>query len=162
MKKNLPFLLFSIVHMHSQTIHHQSISSQGVSNQLKSGLYVSHTIGQQSSISSFSNSKFNIQQGFQQSIQSGLSKSIVTTTRVETKMYPNPVDSFLNFEFSKEISSPISIVIYDLSGRQIYSLDKRSFGTILTLDLSRNLLPGNYIIQLKGLNYQYSSKFLKL
>jgi hypothetical protein len=142
-------------------MHHQSISSQGVSRHLKNGLYVSHTIGQQSSITSFSSSKFIVQQGFQQSNQSIKSKSIVVTN-IGTKMYPNPVDSFLNFEFSNEISSPIAIVIYDLSGRQIYSAEKRALGTILTLDLSKDLLPGNYIILLRSLNYQYSSKFLKL
>jgi hypothetical protein len=161
MTKILTFLLFSMVHMHSQTMHHQSISSQGVSRHLKNGLYVSHTIGQQSSISSFSNPKFSVQQGFQQSNLSINSKSLVATD-VQTKMYPNPVDSFLNFEFSKAISMSITIVIYDLLGRQIYSTEKRASGTIMTLDLSMNLLPGNYIIQLRSLNYQYSSKFLKL
>lgn len=161
MIKILAFLLFSVFNLHSQTLHHQTISSQGVSLYLNSGLYVSHTIGQQSSLSSFSNPKFIVQQGFQQSNQSNKSKSI-SVNSVTTRMYPNPVDSFLNFEFSNEISSPIAIVIYDLSGRQIYSTEKRVLGTIMSLDLSRYLLPGNYIILLRSLNYQYSSKFLKL
>lgn len=157
------FLLFSIA-SHAQILHHQAISSLGSSVKMTNGTYVSQTIGQFGALSSYSNSNLYVQQGFQQSIKNNSSQMLtkINSMGIITKMYPNPVVTTLNFEFSKDFTNTLIIEIFDLSGRTIYREEKNQVGRLLSLDLSQFLFQGFYIIKLFSSNYNYTNKFLKL
>lgn len=160
--------MFLIVfNSYSQGLHHQVFSSLGSSLKTSGGIYVSQTIGQSGALTSFSSSNFYIQQGFQQSLKyKGLNttKNITDLDNVDTKMFPNPVDKNVNFEFSKDFPSALNVIIFDMSGRIVYSCSKDVFNKSMFLDLSNILSSGKYIIQIYSnkLNYKYSNNLIKL
>ncbi|WGK94758.1 MULTISPECIES: T9SS type A sorting domain-containing protein [Flavobacterium] len=166
MKKLLLLLFFS--NSYSQGLHHQAISSMGTSFTTPGGIYVSQTIGQIGALSSFANPKFYVQQGFQQSLAGNnslsVSKKDIESESVVTKMFPNPVDTDINFEFSKDINGDLSVSIFNISGRVIYSGIITPIDRLAQLKLSGIFSPGYYLIQLSSMNskYKYTNKFLKL
>ena len=165
MKKILLFLI--VLNSYSQELHHQVISSLGSSIKTVGGIYVSQTIGQSGAMTSYSNSNFYIQQGFQQSIKNSswkVARDINESENVITKMFPNPVDTNINFEFSKDFSGIFNVLIFDMSGRIVFSCIKDVFNKSMTLDISRVLSSGDYIIQISSnkYNYNYTNRFLKL
>jgi hypothetical protein len=158
-------LLLLITNSYSQVLHHQVISSIGSSNQTPSGIYVSQTIGQFGAYKSYSNSNFFVQQGFQQSFKFIVSKILTDSKSSDgsiTVMYPNPVERYLNFDFTKDFNEILTVEIFDFSGRIVYREEKNFVGKFKALDLSQILFSGNYIIKLSSPNYSYTNKFIKL
>ena len=140
-------------------LHHQMQSSQGTSKVLSNGTYVSQTIGQQSVIGNCTKNGVTYGQGFQQSvwskyIQSSVANSITTVT------YPNPFISTIHFQFSQPIKETISVALFDIRGRLVYTEDKKASDTILTLELP-NLASSNYLVRLSTPNYTYYTQILK-
>ena len=153
-------LFFSIgLTAYGQNLHHQMLSTQGTSKVLSNGTYVSQTIGQQSVIGNCTKNGVTYGQGFQQSvwskyIQSSVANSITTVT------YPNPFISTIHFQFSQPIKETISVALFDIRGRLVYTEDKKATDTILTLELP-NLASSNYLVRLSTLNYTYYTQILK-
>ncbi|WGK94753.1 MULTISPECIES: T9SS type A sorting domain-containing protein [Flavobacterium] len=150
---------------HSQVLHHQVISSLGSSMQTSNGTYVSQTIGQFGVFASHTSSNYYVQQGFQQSLNWNNSKVLTLPNSLDnsiTIMYPNPVETILNFEFTKYFNEVITLEIFDISGRVIYKGDKKIIGKLMSLDLSQILVSGKYIIKLSSSNFNYTNKLLKL
>ena len=150
----------------AQTIHHQAISAQGKSARMANGVYISQTIGQQSVIGSINMKRYGIQQGFQQSLNYGLFNSSLVTSidtkiynSIETKFYPNPVTSSINFEFSSEVPGLINITIFDLTGKLVRRFEKKSDYNMLTIESLEVLPSGEYIIILSSGNYYYANQF---
>lgn len=144
----------------SQTLHHQAISSFGSSSITLSDLYVNQTIGQQSNLGTVSRKGFVVQQGFQQSMFSKSNNS--KNNLLQVTMYPNPVRSVLNFDFSNVLNESISISIYDMSGKLIFN-DRKIINSNKLICNSLEYLPvGNYIVSLEGSSLKFSSKFLKI
>lgn len=153
-------LLFTIT-FHGQVLHHQMLSSQGTSKELKNGLVVRQTVGQQSIIGSSISDKLSINQGFQQNAWSKLVASNKSSDG-DFKMiiYPNPFIDIVNFQFSKVITDLINITIFDVAGRMILQENKKIAGTVLTIDLS-NLPASVYLVQLRVNNFNYYTKIIK-
>ena len=159
MKLLLLVFLFSFSTIYSQELHHQMLSAQGTSKELSNGIYVSQTIGQQSVIGNYTKDGKTYGQGYQQSVWS---KYISTNSNntITTVTYPNPFVSTINFQFSQTIKEPISVSIFDIRGRLIFSHENQAFGNILTIDLP-NLASSNYLVRLSAPNYTYYTQILK-
>jgi len=159
MTKFLLFLLITFSGVTAQTLHHQMQSAQGTSKVLSNGTYVSQTIGQQSVIGNYTKNGITYGQGFQQSVWSKYIKSNVANT-ITTITYPNPFISTINFQFSQPIKETISVALFDIRGRLVYSEEKKATDTILTLELP-NLASSNYLVRLSTPNYTYYTQILK-
>ena len=143
----------------SQDLHHQMLSSQGISKTLPNGIFVSQTIGQQSVIGNYTKDGKTYGQGYQQSVWS---KYISTNSNnaITTVTYPNPFISTINFQFSQAIKEPISVSVFDIRGRLICNQEKQASGNTLTIDLP-NLASSNYLVRLSSPNYTYYTQILK-
>lgn len=151
-------LIFFTVTFYGQTLHHQMLSSQGVSKKMPNGMVVTQTIGQQSLIGTSSN-QYVVMQGFQQSfwgkyIASNLSNDIKTTT------YPNPFIETVRFEFSKPIVGLINVNVFDLGGHLIFEQKIKPDNTILTIRLP-SLPTAEYLVRLNADNFSYYTKIIK-
>ena len=144
----------------AQYLNRQMFSSQGKSTVLKSGTFISQSIGQLSPSGSFSNKFVIVQQGFQQSAKSKFNK-IISFDASSTIVYPNPVADVVNFKFSSEIKGMIKVSILTVSGRQVYRGEKYAVGNILSVE-SLGYLPSDvYVVYLSALNYNYTAKIIK-
>ena len=122
---------------------------------------MSQSIGQQSIAGSKISKNFVIQQGFQQSMIYKGGVSSVTNT-MQVTMYPNPVRSVLNFDFSTSLNELVSIAIYDMSGKLILNDRKKVVSDKLVYDALDYLPVGNYVVSLEGSSFKFSAKFLKI
>ena len=153
------FAFIKLTSIYGQDLHHQMLSSQGSSQTLTNGLYVSQTIGQQSVIGNYTVDGKTYGQGFQQSLWSKYISSSVNNT-ITTITYPNPFISSINFQFSQPIKETISVALFDVRGQLVYSENKNAIDNILTLELP-NLASSNYLVRLISNNYTYYTQILK-
>lgn len=141
-----------------QTLHHQMISAQGGSANTQSGLVVKYTIGQQS-VTGTKTGNVTVQQGFQ---QSSWDKIIATNNVVviNTTTYPNPYVDIINFQFSQSIGENVSVLVYDVLGRQVYSNMLQIFENTTSVNLQ--VLPSaEYLVQLSNNTFTYHTKIIK-
>lgn len=135
------------------------LSAQGTSKVLPNGVFVSQTIGQQSVTGNYTSHGKTYGQGFQQSAwNKRISKNV--SNLITTITYPNPFVSKINFQFSQPIKETISISIFDVRGRLVYTEDRKASKNILSVDLP-NLSSNNYLVQLATPNYTYYAQILK-
>ncbi len=153
-------ILFIAFNINAQKLHHQMLSVQGSNSKTTAGTFVKQTIGQQSVIGNSQKNKVTVSQGFQKS-NSKVSVASKVKNEISTIVFPNPVEDKLNFRFSSSISGNIKVVIFDLLGRTVFQEEKLASENILTLD-NIYLPSGNYIVKLNALNYEYSTKILKI
>jgi hypothetical protein len=154
------FMFFSIS-FYGQVLHHQMISSQGLSKKMNNGLVVKQTIGQQS-LTGNSTGEYVVIQGFQQSVWgkyiASNKKEEVDGIKITT--YPNPFTETVNFEFSEPITDVVSITVFDILGRVVYQQNKIPINTLLTVNLT--LLPSTkYLVRLKTIKLNYYTQILK-
>lgn len=160
MRGLLFFFLSSFSGVFAQnSLHHQMLSAQGTSGVLSNGLYVGQTIGQQSVIGNYTVDSKTYGQGFQQSLWSKYISSNLNNT-ITTIIYPNPFISSINFQFSQPIKETITVILFDVRGRLVYSENKNAIDNILTLELPL-LARGNYLVRLTSNNYTYYTQILK-
>ncbi|MBC7844999.1 MAG: T9SS type A sorting domain-containing protein [Flavobacterium sp.] len=155
------FLLFSIT-FQGQVLHHQMISSQGLSTKTSDGLIIRQTIGQQSFTGTSGNKDYVVMQGFQQSLWGKYiaSNHIAAIEDIKTTTYPNPFTDIINFKFSKPVTDVISISVFDVLGRLIYEQKKKPANNILSIDLAT--LPTNeFLIRLSTTTFNYYTKIIK-
>ena len=153
-------LLFSIS-FYGQDLHHQILSSQGISTKMPNGLIISQTIGQQS-LTGNSSDDYVVMQGFQQSVWGKYIASNKTAEKdgIKTVTYPNPFTETVNFQFSEPITDVVSILVFDILGRVVYQQDKIPINTIVTINLA--MLPSTkYLVQLKTLKLNYYTQIIK-
>lgn len=152
-------LIFFTITFQGQVLHHQMLSSQGLSKKMLDGSIIRQTIGQQTLIGTSSNN-YVVMQGFQQSVWGKyISSNIIDDIKATT--YPNPFIETVSFEFSKPITEVITVNVFDISGHLIFEQKKKANNTILTIDLP--LLPrSEYLVRLNGSNFNYYTKILKL
>ncbi len=143
----------------AQQLHHQMLSSQGTAKNLSNGMYVSQSIGQLSVIGNQTVQGYTYGQGFQQSVWSKYINSN-STSNITTITYPNPFINTVNFQFSQVINDNISVAIYDVRGRLVYTEEKNPTGNILTIELP-DFASSNYLVKLSSNNYTYFTQILK-
>jgi len=160
MKLFITLFLISFSGIYGQSLHHQMLSAQGSSTTLSNGIFVSQTIGQQSVIGNYTQDGFSYGQGFQQSVWSKYINQNEALSSITTTTYPNPFISTINFQFSEPIKETITVSLFDIRGRLIYSEDKIATDNILTVEFS-NLSSSNYLVRLSTPNYTYFTQILK-
>jgi hypothetical protein len=151
----------SITIGYGQTVQKESISVMGFSETLASGYYVSYSIGQQRVIGRFSlDNNVVVSQGFQHPLDLTICYEDCNPKNIKTILYPNPFIDTVNLKFSEKINEEITISIYDILGRILYKKKESPFNDELIIN-EINVNKGNYIIELKSVNYRYTSKILK-
>jgi hypothetical protein len=160
----MKYLLFCLIthFLSAQILHHQMFSSQGKNSITSNGVYVNHSIGQQSPGGTFNTSSLIVQQGFQQNmlLKYG-SIPINSNNAITTVVYPNPFVNEVNFQFSSEVKGPFSISIFDMMGKLILTEEKEALQNILTVESLGHLASGQYIVNLRAQNYNYGTKIIK-
>lgn len=151
--------LLSSSFIYGQLLHHQSISAQGTSFMLNTGLIVNQTIGQQSSIGTATNSVV-VQQGFQQSFWAALIDDSTLSNSVQVIAYPNPFVSTISFQFSNVVDDEISVLIYDIQGRMLLNKQKKVTNGLLSIDLS-TLANASYLVRLSTKGATLYCKIIK-
>lgn len=159
MQKLLLCLLFCGGLVNAQQLHHQMLSTQGNSTVLANGTYVSQTIGQQSVIGNYTREGKTYGQGFQQSMWGSYIKGNSTNT-ITTTTYPNPFVDVVNFEFSQILPDVISVELFDVRGRLVFSTSEKAEGNLLTINIP-NIAASNYLVHLSTANYSYYTQILK-
>ncbi len=147
------FVTFSF----GQTLHHQMISAQGGNARTQSGIVVKYTIGQQS-VTGTKTGNVIVQQGFQQSNWDKIIANNVVL--VNTTTFPNPYVDILNFQFSQSIGENVSLLVYDVLGRQVYSNTLQVFENKTSVNL-QVLQSAEYFVQLSNNTFTYHTKIIK-
>jgi hypothetical protein len=75
-------------------------------------------------------------------------------------VYPNPFVDQIQFEFSQPVTGFISVSIFDMLGRLVYSVKKESINNQLLLE-NLGFAQNQYIITLASQNYKYSTQIIK-
>ena len=150
-------LFLSPLSTFSQNLHHQMLSSLGGNITTQTGLKVKYTIGQQS-VSGTKIGNVTVQQGFQQSSWDNIiAKNVIT---VNTTTYPNPYVDIINFQFSQSIGENVSLLVYDVLGRHVYSNTLQIFENTTSVNLQ--VLPSaEYLVQLSNNTFTYHTKIIK-
>lgn len=74
------------------------------------------------------------------------------------RVYPNPTSGQLNIAISN-YSGKLSIQVYDLNGRKVYSQEVNDFNAESAINLS-NLQAGMYMVKVEGENLNYTHKII--
>ena len=150
--------LFLTFNCFSQKLHHQMLSSQGGNATTSSGVVFKYSVGQQS-VTGTTKGNVITQQGFQ---QSNWKKIIATnnTVRVNTTTYPNPFVDIVNFHFSQPVGDQVSILIYDILGRQVYSNTIPVTENKIIANL-QELQSAEYFVKLSNNSFTYHTKIIK-
>jgi hypothetical protein len=133
--KPIPLLLFSLLigtFGYSQTTSPEVIGSSG-DHFINGDAQISWTIGE-TMVATFINDSIQLSQGFHQ--------TSLTITAIEDlekdfgmKVYPNPTADLLHFEWP-ENTQALSLVLFDIDGKQLWVKQMGNQAMSLTLDLS--------------------------
>jgi predicted transcriptional regulator len=145
----------------AQKLHHQMTSAQGKSTYLKSGHYVSQTIGQQSIIGTGTSKKFSIHQGFQQSAWAQLITKNSAPLDITISTYPNPFVNDVTFKFSKHLKGAIQLFVFDTSGRLLFVKNTLMGNNTINENLYF-LSSGTYLVQIKNKKITHYTKIIKI
>ncbi len=154
----LKILLFFIPFLGFSQLHHQMISSQGTTTINDQGVVVTQTIGQQSVVGNSQVSGLAFGQGFQQSIWTRLINS--NDQNFMAEYYPNPFFDQVTFRFTNMSDEIITIDIFDVAGKQVFSKRKNVVEDKLILQLG-NLSGGSYLVRLYNEKKTFYTKLIK-
>ena len=154
----LKILLFFIPFLGFSQLHHQMISSQGTTTINDQGVVVTQTIGQQSVVGNSQVSGLAFGQGFQQSIWTRLINS--NDQNFMAEYYPNPFFDQVTFRFTNMSDEIITIDIFDVAGKQVFSKRKNVVEDKLILQLG-NLSGGSYLVRLYNEKKIFYTKLIK-
>ena len=158
MKAILTFLIFIAPLLGYSQLHHQMISSQGSTSTTSEGIVITQTIGQQSVVGNSEVAGLAFGQGFQQSIWTRLINS--NDQNFMAEYYPNPFFDQVTFRFTNMSDEIITIDIFDVAGRQVFSKRKNVVEDKLILQLS-SLSSGSYLVRLYNEKKTFYTKLIK-
>ena len=120
---------------------------------------VSQSIGQTSVIGTSSSNGYYLRQGYQQpSREIKIIKEF--ETRLNAKVYPNPFRESINITFNEVIQNNISVLMYDLRAKLIYT---QKFLPAQQIKLNiKNLSTGSYFLQVEAGRKQFQTKLIKI
>jgi hypothetical protein len=158
MAKKILLFLF-VITAKGQTLHHQMLASQGANSMLQSGVLVHQSIGQQSPTGTYGTATLRVEQGYQQSKSIGSDKVMVNLVTITA--FPVPFVDTVTFQFSSEITAPVSLIFYDVLGRIVYTKTP-PIATSNTLKVDQlSLADGEYFVIITYQNIEYSIKLLR-
>ena len=157
--RSVLFILFFLTSLLGfSQLHHQMISSQGSTSTTSEGIVITQTIGQQSVVGNSEVAGLAFGQGFQQSIWTRLINS--NDQNFMAEYYPNPFFDQVTFRFTNMSDEIITIDIFDVAGRQVYSKRKNVVEDKLILQLG-SLSGGAYLVRLYNEKKTFYTKLIK-
>lgn len=163
MNKITLLLFLTTVLARGQSLHHQELSSQGKSTITNKGYYVSQTIGQTIATESFNNSNIIMQQGFEMSMWSKLSKEFNNSdSKLITKIYPNPFTSTINISFMFEIKKEVEVTLFDVLGKIVFYRKISPEQNNIIITGFETFPKGNYFLTLQSETYKYANQLIKI
>ncbi len=159
--KKIAIALFLILSnsLIGQNLQRQMVSAQGNSIALTNGMYVSQSIGQQSITGTSQISNFILSQGYQKNLWKTYIKTN-NTSLIHTKTYPNPFLNSLNFQFSKPISKPVQITVFDITGKVVFQQTNVPNETLLTIN-NLQLPSATYLVHLTAEKFNYYTQIIQ-
>ena len=133
------------------------ISAQGGNTVTQSGIVVKYTVGQQS-VTGTKTGNVIVQQGFQQSNWGKILEQ--NTISVATTVFPNPFVNEINFSFSISPGEKISVYVFVVLGRLVYSEEVKNENNSIKLNLLQ-LSTAEYLVKLSSDKFVYSAKIIK-
>ncbi|MBL0340731.1 MAG: T9SS type A sorting domain-containing protein [Bacteroidetes bacterium] len=77
-----------------------------------------------------------------------LLKRFITKEELVSFIFPNPFTDVVNITFNKQIKDPISVELFDLSGKKVYSQKHLSQGVHISVDFSKTTIgSGTYLMK---------------
>nr|WP_294900044.1 hypothetical protein [uncultured Pedobacter sp.] len=143
----------------AQSVKRSVLSSQGISVTLPSGIFVSQSVGQQGITGVGGAGVYNIQQGYQQNLQS-MYAPIVVLNQITTDVFPKPFRDVVNFKFSEPVTSEITVSLYSTSGKLIFQKTFPAPEYLLTVNFGE-LIPQTYVVKLLAKDYYYSGSLMR-
>ena len=119
---------------------------------------VQQSVGQASVIGNHTTQDITVLQGFIQPpiiIEPGLDED----NSLQAVVFPNPFSSNVQVRFSEEIDAPLSITLYDISGRVVFSKEMAPTREIqLDFDF---LSSASYVLSISQANKQFTATLIK-
>ena len=94
----------------------------------------------------------------------GVQKSLVTAKNsTDVRVWPNPSESSANLTIDSATEDVVSLSVYDLTGKLIYTVQSPVLIGSTTIPLEvESLTSGFYLVQIVGENLREEVKFRKL
>ena len=146
----------------SQSQARYTVGSSGSSQMVifKQKIYfITQSIGQASSIGTFSNNGFTIRQGYQQPPSNFEIGSVFGKGNLKAAIFPNPFRQALHISFNEIIKNQIDVVLYDVSGRVVLR-DSHKAAQLITLHLA-HIGTGGYVLHMSTGSKRLSTSLIK-
>ena len=146
MKTQLTVLLLLIsLSASSQRLMSSTLSSFGGSSNT-SGVYLSHTAGQEGRVDSKKEEDLSLQQGFEKNIFS-FGRKTTLSNKIEFELFPNPTRSEFTIQTNLTKEEYLDVTIYSLAGKLLFTHQYQKFNSIQVF-LPISLASGTYLIRL--------------
>lgn len=148
----------------SYRILSSNVGTSGSSNTVttaKGTYYVSQSIGQGSVIGASYNNGYYLVQGYQQATNKiKVVKDFKSTNDLAATVYPNPFEQSVSISFSDTVEKDISVQVFDVSGKLIYS---KTFIPAQSIKLNLDAISsGTYLLKASSNKKLFSAKILKI
>jgi hypothetical protein len=165
MKQNYFFKFFYFLgHMHklkefSSYLFTSTTGASGSSVNVGSLMAIVRSIGQASVIGTFYNGDYSVRQGFIQPDVMAKIRDVEIALDLEAIIYPNPFVESLTISFDEAITSKVEVVVYDLTGREVYS---KNHAASQSVNVQFTDLPvAGYIVRVTANGKQFIKNILK-
>ena len=108
-------LIFTGLSVSSQRLMSSTLSSFGGSSS-KSGVYLSHTAGQEGRVDSKKKDNLSLQQGFEKNVFS-FGRKMTISNKIEFELFPNPTRSEFTIQTNLTDEEYLDLTIYNLAGK---------------------------------------------
>lgn len=147
----------------SYRIVRSNIGAAGSSKVIKTakGNYtVSQSIGQSSVVGTHHNNGYYLRQGYQQPSDKIKIIKEFSSSQLKAIIYPNPFEKSVLISFNEAIESEISVLVFDISGKMIYS---QKFGALQSIELNLDdISQGTYLLKVLSTDKIFSTKLIKI
>ena len=151
------------VDSNSYRIMRSNIGAGGSSKTMSTskGQYViSQSIGQSSIIGTYSNNGYYLRQGYQQPPSNIKVVKKSSTNDLFATVHPNPFGQSVSISFTESITKTISVSVYDISGKLIYS---KEFPPSKNIDLDlKHISNGSYLLKAISNGKLFNAKLIKI
>jgi len=138
-------LFITSLSVSSQRLMSSTLSSFGGSSNT-SGVYLSHTAGQEGRVDSKKEENLSLQQGFEKNIFS-FSRKMTLSNKIEFELFPNPTRSEFTIQTNLTEEEYLDVTIYSLAGKLLYTNQYQKYNSI-QVSLPTSLASGTYLIKL--------------
>lgn len=118
------------------------------------------SIGQTSVIGTHINNGYYLIQGYQQSVNTKKTIQKSSHNNLEARVYPNPFDTKVHIAFKDAMTKDVSVLVYDVSGKLIYS-KAFSPSKYIELDL-KHFSTGTYFLKALSNEKLFNAKLIKI